>query len=375
MNTFTRARRLTGALSLALAVGFSVSACTPPEDPAEPIPVVTEPAPTPTIEPVSIPLPVLDIECADLASAASIAATFPVAVAVMDASNAIMDAYPVIPKTYHLRSLGGLACEWNNGEPQSSNTGTNPDYVGMRVLVLPNAGEQWVRYENYYGAGADSIYCSDGALASITCSTNRLVGTNWVDVTVTGPSSADLGRSLSAEILASVGAAGPGADPWVVPADTAPLPSECTEIISDADVQTALALGVAVQTNYAAGGWSLSAAASQDWGGPYCYWAYLGADAGVGALNTLRGGAWAWDEARAFITVPAVPEAVAISGLAATDEAWIRCAPANSYCLTDLVIGGNWISVYMWPDEGGSPLGVDRRAGAIAIAEAIVATL
>jgi hypothetical protein len=361
-----------------LAVGFTISACTPPDTPIVDGPETAEPAPTPTptIEPASVPLPVLDIECADLASAATIAGTFPVAVAATDPSNSIMDAYPVIPKTYHLRSLGGLACEWNNGESQSSSTGTNPDYVGVQVLVLPDAETQWAKYEDYYGdSGAIGTYCSPGS-SPITCTTNQLVGTNWVEVSVSAPSSEARAISLSSEILAAVGSAGPGADAWIVPADFATLPSECTDIISDADAQAAFALDVPIQATPPAGGWSLPSAASQNWGGPYCSWLYLDADAGVGSLNTLRGGAWAWDEARAFITVPSVPEPVAIAGLAATDEAWIRCAPADTSCLVDLVIGGNWISVDVWAEDGyGSPLGVDRRTAAIALAEAIVATL
>jgi hypothetical protein len=181
--------------------------------------------------------------------------------------------------------------------------------------------------------------------------------------------------ALSTEILTSVGAAGPGADAWVVPAEVATLPSECTEIISDADAQAAFALDVAVQAVPPAGGWSLSSAASENWGGPYCSWLYVDADAGVGSLNTLPGGAWAWEEARAFITVPSVPEPVAIAGLAATDQAWIRCAPADTSCLVDLVVGGNWISVDVWSDQGMGPLGVDRRTAAITLATVIVGNL
>ena len=376
MNTLIHARRLSGSLALVLAVGLIVTACTPPDVPVIDGPETAEPAPTPTptIEPVSVPMPVLDIECADLASTASIAGTFTTAVSVTDPSNTMMDAYPVIPKSYHVRSLGGLACEWNNGEPQSTATGTNPDYVGVRVLVLPNATDQWARYVDYYGDDAGGIYCSP-ASDPVSCSTDQISGTNWVDITIAGASSEATATALFDEILSAVDAAGPGADAWVVPAETAPLPTECPGIISDADAQAAFALDVPVQAAYAAGGWSLGAAASEDWGGPYCYWAFLGADAGVGALNTLRGGAWAWQEARAFITVPSVPQPVAIPGLAASDEAWIRCAPAEAYCLVDLVIGGNWISVYAWADEGMEPIGVDRRTAVIALATAAAATL
>jgi len=138
-------------------------------------------------------------------------------------------------------------------------------------------------------------------------------------------------------------------------------------------VQSALGIDATVQASSGGGGWSLEAGARENWGGPHCYWAFLDSDAGVGSLATLPGGAWAWDEARTFLTLPSVPEAVTIAGLSADDEAWLRCAPGDAYCLIDLVIGGNWVEAYVWPDDAG--FSIDRRAGALAIGEAIVASL
>jgi len=268
--------------------------------------------------------------------------------------------------------LGGITCEWSNGEPLSDTTGYNPAYVGSRVLVLPNATSQWDRYLSYYGPDAEGDLCS-AYEGPMHCTTDRLTGSTWVQVTTVGAASEAAASALGAEVVAAVAGAGAGAAPWTPPAGTAALPADCPGVIADDVVQSALALDVAVQASTGGGGWSLESGARQNWGGPHCYWAFLDADAGVGSLSSLPGGAWAWAEAREFLTLPSAPEAVTVAGLSAGDEAWLRCASADDYCLVDLVIGGNWVEAYLWPDDAG--LSIDRRAGAIAIAEAIVANL
>jgi hypothetical protein len=145
-------------------------------------------------------------------------------------------------------------------------------------------------------------------------------------------------------------------------------------VITDASVKSALGLLVWVEASSGGGGWSLEAGATKNWGGPQCYWAFLGSDSGVGALATLPGGAWAWAEARSFLSFPEAPTAVTIAGLASGDEAWLRCAGSDAFCVIDLVIGGNWVQAYIWPGSGTGPA-IDRRAGAIAVGTAIVAKL
>jgi hypothetical protein len=176
---------------------------------------------------------------------------------------------------------------------------------------------------------------------------------------------------LGADVVSAVTAAGSGAALWTPPAGTTALPADCPGVITDATVQSALGLAVPVQASSGGGGWSIESGARENWGGPHCYWALLDSDSGVGSLATLPGGAWAWDEARAFITVPSAPEVVSIAGLAAGDEAWLRCAAADAYCVIDLVLGGNWVEAYIWRD-GPTP---DRRAGALAVGAAIVASI
>jgi hypothetical protein len=313
---------------------------------------------------------VLDLACAELASSGTIAGAVSAAVSSVDPAKTTMDAYPVLADTYPIRSLGGLACEWNNGQPQSGTTGLNPAYVGVRVLVLPNANSQWDRYVAYYGPTIVGDYCAASSVP-LFCTTDALVGSNWVDVRIVGASSSAGASALGAEVVSAVTSAGPGAAVWTPPAGTTTLPADCPGVVADATVQSALGLAVPVQASSGGGGWSIESGARENWGGPHCYWGFLDADDGVGSLATLPGGAWAWAEARTFITLPAVPEAVSIAGLAAGDEAWLRCSAGDTYCVIDLVIGGNWVEAYIWPGTS-TP---DHRAGALAVGEAIVASI
>ena len=359
---------------LVLTTALALTACTPPE--AGPTPAASSlsatPTPSPTVAAISAPAPVFDVECGDLASEATLADALGASAISIDPAEATMGAYPAISPTYAVRSLGGITCEWSNGEPQSDTTGLNPAYVGTRALVLPNATSQWERYLAYYGPDAEGDYC--GAYEGpLHCTTDVLTGSTWVQLTTVGATSEAAASALGAEVVAAISGAGPGAAPWTPPAGTSALPADCPGVIPDAAVQSALGIDATVQASSGGGGWSLEAGARENWGGPHCYWAFLDSDAGVGSLATLPGGAWAGDEARTFLTLPSVPEAVTIAGLSADDEAWLRCAPGDAYCLIDLVIGGNWVEAYVWPDDAG--FSIDRRAGALAIGEAIVASL
>ncbi len=378
MTTHSHVRRGAVVLGTALISILLLAACTPPAGEPTPTPIVdgVEPTPTPTpatIDPLAGPEPVIGIECDGILSTSSLASAFPSGVSPIDAGQSYMGSIPTLSLSYTVRSLGGLACEWNNGAPgQISPGGSNPAYAGVIVLVLPNATTQWARYESIYSSsGGVGSYCSPSSVPSY-CSTNQIVGTSWVEVTVVGGASDATGTALGTEALSSIAAAGPGAAPWSPPSGTLALPAECSGVVSDAAVQSALGISEPVVASVGGGGWSLQAGARENWGGPHCYWSFVGADAGVGSLSTIRGGAWAWNEVSSTLTFPSTPASAAIAGLAPGDEAWLRCAAADEYCVIDLIIGGNWVEVHIWRDAGPS---VDKRAGALAVGAAIVATL
>jgi len=373
-----RTRRAGISLLLAGVLTLSLAACTPPEvepAPAE-SPTPTEATPTPTAEALSVPEPVIGVTCAELLPAAAVAAAFPDTLAVADAAHSTLAAGAAIVPAYVARSLGGIACEWNNGQVYSGSRGNNPDYSGVRVIVLPNAGAQWDRYVEYYGSDGLGLFCGE-ALAPypLGCEGNDLVGGHWVETTFFDASSAGAATTLHSTILAAVGAAGPGADPWTPPANTLALPPTCDAIVSTSTVQSALGVAESLVASGPAGGWSLRAGADVNAAVVNCNWLYFDADAGVGNLRVLPAGSWAWAEAFPALTVPSAPEPLVVTGLEADDEAWMRCASGNAECVVDLVIGGNWIEFEVWAEDGLGRVTADRRAGASTIAQAIVASL
>lgn len=379
MSTRIRSHRSALAVVTALGIAVMLAACTPgdPSPTAEPTPGAT-PSPTSTPGPAValVPEPVLDATCADLLPAASIAATFPDALSEADAGHSSLAAPAAIVPAYVVRSLGGVACEWNNGQTYSSSRGTNLDYSGVRVMVLPDAATQWDRYVAYYGSDGLGLFCGEVFPPyPLGCHGNDLVGDYWVETTIFDAASPEAASALHASILAVVGAAGPGADAWTPPADTLALPADCEVILPMSSVQSALGVADSLVATTAAGGWSLRAGADVNAAIVDCHWSYSDADAGVGGIRVLPAGLWAWNEALPALTIPAAPAPLALTGLDSGDEAWIRCAPANAECTVDLIIGGNWIELDVGLDEGFGRVTVDRQLGATAIAQAVVTSL
>lgn len=368
------------SLLLAAALSLSLAACTPPDSEptpaASPTPSDATPTPTPTVEALSVPEPVIGVTCAELLPAAAVTAAFPDTLAVADAAHSTLVAGAAIVPAYVARSLGGIACEWNNGQAYSDSRGSNPDYSGVRVTVLPNAGAQWDRYVEYYGSDGLGLFCGEVFPPyPLGCNGNDLVGGHWVETTIFDASSAAAATALHAAILAAVGAAGPGADPWTAPADTLAIPSTCDAIAPTSAVQSALGVAESLVASGPAGGWSLRAGADVNAAVVNCNWLYYDADAGVGNLRVLPAGSWAWAEAYPALTMPSAPEPLVVTGLEADDEAWIRCASGNAECVVDLVVGGNWLEFEIWAEDGLGRVTADRRAGASTIAQATVDSL
>ncbi len=273
------------------------------------------------------------------------------------------------------RALGGLACEWNNGESYSEKRGLNPAYVGFRIVILPDAASQWARYIDYYGADGAGLYCFTAPSGVIGCNANDLVTDRWVEITSYGTISEDAAAALHTIVLGAVAAAGPGAPPWTPPAGTLPLPTECAGLVPFGIVASAVGSTLPIESSVGGGGWSLRAGANVNAGVVSCSWTYGASDLSPGGIQSLGAGAWAWNEARPALTTPSTPEALPIGGLEDSDQAWIRCAPANTECVVDLVIGGNWIEFVLYQDDGFGSGVSDPRAAATTIAEGVVATL
>ena len=353
--------------TLLLLTGCAPSAPTPV---ASPTAESATPTPTPTVETVSAPEPRLDLTCDQLAATLPLSATFATPVSSVSRARTEYGAHPGRPEEYVVRSVGGLVCEFSNGQPQSRVRGGNPAYVGVRVLVLPEPGAQWDRYVDYYGIDATGTpFCSTSS-GSPSCQLDALVANRWVDVVLYGAVSEAAGSTLANAVATAVSSAGAGAAPWSPPSDTLALPDECGAYISGASLQaiTGVTIPVAPVASVG-GGWSLWAGAEVIDDSPSCSLAFEGYEYGIGTLNVLRGGEWAWDEARTLVT--STP--VTVAGLGADDEAWLRCGPADAWCIVDLLLGGNWLELYLYEDDFGGAF--DQRAAAEAITAEVVANV
>ena len=355
------------ALLLLALTGCTPGTPTPTATPAAIASPRPTPTPAPTVEPISAPEPRIDLTCAELGDALPLAGSFIEPVAAISRAATEYGAYPSRPEEYIVRSAGGLVCEFSNGQPQSRVLGPIPAYVGVRIFVLPDPGAQWDRYVSYYGISGDrDAYCA----ASSNCYLNALGGSSWVDGIVVGAVNDAAGTAVLDAALSAVTTSAPGAAPWTPPAGTLALPDDCATYIDGPELQSASGLSrVFDPTSYGGGGWSLFAGASAIDRSPSCFWAFEFADAGIGSLKVLRGGEWAWAEAREI--VGSAP--IAVAGLGADDEAWLRCGAGDSWCVVDLMLGGNWLELYLTDEDPGEPF--DRRTVIQSIAATVVANV
>jgi hypothetical protein len=263
---------------------------------------------------------------------------------------------------YSLRSLGGLACEWSNGLTRSPD-GTIT-LVGVEVMILPEGTSQYERWIAGYLDGSPSCRGEP-----VYCDSNELIGTTWVSITATATTGEGF-ADYAAEVRDRVTNAGSGAAPWVP--ETTLGPGGCGGIIADAAMSTALGIDLLGGPPHA-GGWSIQAAADANFGTLQCIWYARDSDHPVSFLAALPGGAWAWKEAAPDLTNPSVPVALDVPGLAAEDEAWIRCTDLAAPCIVDLILGNDWIEFRVWNEDQVNVPVVEPRTGAVAIATAIVA--
>jgi hypothetical protein len=305
---------------------------------------------------------------------------------VQDPLETALGAWPMFPPLINVRHLGGLVCEWSNGEAQSTTTGTAAAYTGASTSIMPDGAAQWARYVSTYSIVDDRLlncYAYEG----FTCSFDTLVAGYWIEAHLQGlalPDTASDAEVAAAAapffdgIVAQVAAAGAPGPVWTPPAGTLPLPATCDGFVSPAQVQAALVTPTTLAATYPHGGWSQGAAAIEDSSDFGCMWGPETEDAGIASLSWLPGGAWTIDAIRAAAPggLPWVTEDVSIPGLEPDETAFARCIVGDEECFVDFVLGGNLIEVGVWRESAGTPsVGTNRRTAAVDIASVIVATL
>lgn len=319
------------------------------------------------------PPPILNTPCVKLGSATTPQRFFAATIAVRDAAHETIRGTRQQPADYAIRQTGGLACEWSNGVGSTGEFGDGNRWRGIRLELLPDGALPFSRYAAAISlTGTEIMYCVD-AFGVRDCYYDGLVDGDWLSVKARGLRSEAEGLALLTKFRSAVALARPtGLPAWTPPAGTVPLPRTCNDLVSIDRVEAAFAARVPLEA-YLGTGFSSSPAtgAYQRLGSAKCAWLARGTFYSAGSMTALPGGAWAWAEARSRFTAPSALAPVTIPRLRPGDEAFVRCDVPHRQCYLDLIIGGNWISLYANPEEGSGLVRADRRAALIFIANEI----
>ncbi|MET3768937.1 hypothetical protein ABIB15_001623 [Marisediminicola sp. UYEF4] len=360
------------ALAIILAVSAAATGCATPAGVSPSASPAAEPSPTPSpspsaVERIAAPLPYVDASCAELLSTASLASGFAVPVAALEVVENIYLSGSDGPLRFALRQLGGIECEWSNGEPIIANFGPNPRYVGVTLRVLPGAEDRWQYFSDYYSVeGAEQAYCGETAEPT-SCLINALVADDWVELELQaaasvigdGSNAEAVTRRLYDEFVAALSAAPASSAEWSPPTGTIPLSSECAQFVSPADA--AAIIGLPVYFDGMDGGASLVAASWANSGGSPCFWAHSPEEPAGVFVSWLPGGEWAWMEQQR----PGSYEAVAVPGLLPDDAAWLDCPASTGDCALDLIVGHNWIQIALSRDDADKPAVLEQLAAKV----------
>jgi hypothetical protein len=328
-----------GILALAaLALAACAGSAAPSEstEPAAPTPAETSSA-DPEPEAGTQPASRYPLTCDDLVPAQAIADMFDVALEPVDPLVTAGGAGISVPRMTSILSIGGLACEWSNGEPANSQYGANPAYAGVLVTVLPPQDAGW-------SAGAtDAGMPSPGDSCGATNCTITRVGSSgaWIELSASAGPSTILppGAAAVADAAATaVDSAGPPAPATAVDAS---IPADCETLVPTSAVETLTGTSGLVAVT-AAGGWSDWAEARSIAGDTGCMWQPSGADENIAAAAWVRGGLWAFERIEAGGALVPAPSELAIVG---ADRAVLRCDATYAVCGVDLLVGSDWLQV------------------------------
>jgi len=328
----------------------------------------------------SVPQPIFDLDCGRLFALPEFATAYGAADVLHPVPILSSNGYNSsdIPDSDVLQTVGGISCDWSAGIPTSVD-GDASAPVEAWVSILPNAAAQWARFDSLYAPAGVGFHC-DTPNGVINCSSEQLVGTNWIELYMLGVGGEPEAQSLATAIGTAVSSAGPGAAAWTPPRDAKTF-GDCTQLLAPSQVATDL--GVTDTTIAFAtgdGGWSIQAAARDEANAVGCLFQYADSDSVAGQVNWLRGGAWAHDAALAASNPGwGTPTPASIADLAAGDSATVRCnAPDPSaeefapVCTVDLLLGGNWLQVVTDPYPGDLHFTADPRTAALAVAAHLV---
>ncbi len=338
-----RPRAAASAAVLAFAA-LVLSACATPAQPAEttePAPPIetTTPAPEPESEPGAQPASRYDVSCDQLVPAQAVSDIFDAVVEPVDPLATAAAAGFSVPRMTSVISIGGLACEWSNGEPYNSQYGTNPAYTGALLTVVPPQDGGWSERAVGYGMPAPGSSCS----ATICEVTAVAPSGAWITLFAATQANAILTAGAQAVADAAVAAVESASPPAPATMVDSAIPGDCEALVPVATIESITGSSGLTAGSGDGGGWSEWAEAQVIAGDGACAWAPMDAVDSVARAQWVRGGKWAFDRIEESGALVPAPTELTLAG---ADRAVLRCdATYYAMCGVDLLIGPDWVQV------------------------------
>ena len=359
----TSTRALAAAALVAMLL---LAACTPTPAPEATTPPDSQPSttatptPEPTVEALVAPEPLIEIACDDLIRSSTYTN---LTKDPLEAVSVIDDTFEreyqhLIETSYKLQQAQATQCRWTNGSPQLQSNGNISDaYSSLSVVVLPNAKTAWANYAEIYGEESRTN-CGTPDEPSTFCSWDGLVDDDtWASITLDGMKnfgSKTVNKRNFQPVIDDVKAgvsAAPRGDAWTQPVDTTTISTKCPNVLTGAMIADTLG-GKASSVKFGnsfIGGTGIQFEAERMIDANPCRWWTPKTVAEYGTpYEILRGGEWAWELARAGDNNVATAKPLPLDNLAEGDTAWIRTE--GEYSNVDLILGGNWISMVVYPE-------------------------
>jgi hypothetical protein len=353
----TRPLSLSGIVAMCAAGAFVLAGCAAPPAAVDPETTAT---PSPTVEPVALPEPLVDATCDELAPIALVqgalsAETVPAATRPPEFEN-----YFPLPDS-SLEQAGGISCVWSNGSEYG---------LGMLIEVLPNAASEWERAlpqllqidDNAEQFGVLSNSFGDSSTTNCAsydvgegfygnCFYDILVGDYWASVHIEAEhyyEPEEPQAQFAVQILESVAAVLAtleSPEPTWRPAEDSFAPDRCDSLVSLELMRTATADPSLVEDLSVPPLTAQGDATARVAGTLRCKWSGATPDVYSQADIVVQpGGAWAWDGSAPPATL-LEGELARIDGLG--DAAWGGCeTPPRTNCEIDMLINDSWVVIH-----------------------------
>ncbi len=326
------------------------------------------PSPTATIDetPIVAPTPHFDGNCTDIGGALSGDPAMSSLTAI-DPLVTQLGSAATIPASAAIEQVGGISCEWSNGEYMSSTIGLNVDYRGIRVDVVIADTANWALMSEIYGL--DSTDRMITCISDLCTADVRTAAGYWVAVyrqnTDHPVPLADFTAVIDA-LEAEIDAFARVGSDWQAPIDTIALPGDCESVVTADQVGDAFASTDDLVAQIAGGGWSMFAGVMEHLDAMWCSFVFTESDTGPGAVYWLPGGEWAWERAAGYSRPWGDGIRLTLDDLRDGESAWLRCA--ESACSVDLIVGHHWIVFSSYREPGMTAPAAETEAVAEAIA-------